>query len=96
MSDPGLRPFFQDIALTKLKNKLVSFLAFAFAPSSECQPGIGVHASINGRACRLPAMRLCAAIQAVVLDHPFPTNSSKEYKLPASKHELHACTIVAC
>ena len=35
MSDPGLRPFFQDIALTKLKNKLVSFLAFAFAPSSE-------------------------------------------------------------
>ena len=35
MSDPGLRPFFQDIALAKLKNKLVSFLAFAFAPSSE-------------------------------------------------------------
>ena len=73
MSDPGLRPFFQDIALAKLKNKLVSFLAFAFAPSSEFQAGIDVHASISERACRLPALRLCAATQALTLDLSFST-----------------------
>ena len=86
MSDPGLRPFFQDIALTKLKNKLVSFLAFAFAPSSESWLGCDVPASLSERACRLLAMSLCAGKHSYLTTPWIP-----HFRQPECKHELHAC-----
>ena len=86
MSDPGLRPFFQDIALTKLKNKLVSFLAFAFAPSSESWLGCDMPASLSEPACRSLAMRLCAGKHSHLT-----TPSITQFRLPECKHEPHAC-----